>query len=50
MLKRYAEADCIRWVGKGWEIKRSLNVLRQQKGGSTRLKELLPQKKEHAAH
>lgn len=49
MLKRYAEPDRIRWVGKAWEIKRSLDVLRQQKGGSTRLKELLPPKNRHAA-
>ncbi|WP_217592689.1 Z-ring formation inhibitor MciZ [Cohnella sp. GbtcB17] len=43
MLKRYTEPDRIRWSGKAWEIRAALRILERQKGGSARLKELLPE-------
>lgn len=49
MLKRYEGPDRIRWVGKAWEIKRSLAVLQRQKGGAARLADLLPSKRRPAA-
>lgn len=42
MLKRYEEPSRALWTGKAWEIRSALRALQRQKGGHTRVQELLP--------
>lgn len=42
MLKSYVSSDRLRWVGKAWEIRYALRQAQRQKGGDTRLVDLLP--------